>query len=103
MHKHLDAYVTTTALSCNTLQSLPQQSKTKTSRKIYNTVVRNTISLVHRRFDTETVVIQKLTDDALPPTHSGMNDKQALFLSRQNQIHSNRTLLLHTVRKTCFF
>lgn len=41
--------------------------------------------------------------NTLPPTYSGMTDKQALFLSKQTQKNiEKRAPLLHTVRIICF-
>lgn len=103
--KHPSVYIIT-FIPCKTLQA-PSRVKIKTSRKIYNTFVRTTtpsssigliwkLLLLPRRHKN----LHRM--NTLPPTYSGMNGKQqALFLLKQNQKHSKRAPLLHTVR-ICF-
>lgn len=101
MHKHLNAYVTTT-LSCKTPQSLAQQSKTKTSRKIYTTRSWELRPpLARHRSDMETtVVIQKLTDKTLPPTRTQewMTNRHFSF-QHKNHIHSKQDAIIAYSKK----
>lgn len=82
--------------------------KIKTSRKIYDTFVRTTtpsyiigsiwkLLLLSRRHKNLHVM------NTLPPTHSGMNDKQqALFLSKLNQKHSKKGTIIAYSKNNLF-